>query len=473
MIQGDPSNPDGDRFSNNGTAFDIWLDAQPFERFFQNSLSNAHANATLGLVNQTGTNATSNCSVFVPLMRRPDNNSVVNSSNTSVDVMQLTTAELDELSTEYDELDAALQKAKKQFTDLLDGGNQGQLMSNIRTRWNTDTPTLRRSLLALSPNLSAEVLVVTAQLNVLSKASLMQVLRANPSACRSNKLVKALKQDVRTPFSDAEIQSLRSLSASGSQRYDLQQAISMYSSKRGGIARSLINGMIGDAEGNRDQLRYWWKRIGTQSALYSLAESYIKDNQSNNYEAQLRNLSHDLADFELQVKENDDYVELYGIKSKVLKSGRSWQEMTTNEVEKLRRIANSTRADAAVQANNILCYAFGECKPLVIPRLNHVGGIVVPEPPSALSSAKPNSQFVAYPNPARNTINVDYKLTDKFEDAYISLFDFTGREIKRQKLVANQSQVQWQTDQLQSGLYLISIYADNRLVWKTKVSVQK
>ena len=54
-----------------------------------------------------------------------------------------------------------------------------------------------------------------------------------------------------------------------------------------------------------------------------------------------------------------------------------------------------------------------------------------------------------------------------------SLFDFTGREIKRQKLVANQSQVQWQTDQLQSGLYLISIYADNRLVWKTKVSVQK
>ena len=90
-----------------------------------------------------------------------------------------------------------------------------------------------------------------------------------------------------------------------------------------------------------------------------------------------------------------------------------------------------------------------------------------------LMRAKRNNQFLAYPNPARNTINVDYNLTDKFEDAYISLFDFTGREIKRQKLVANQSQVQWQTDQLQSGLYLISIYADNRLVWKTKVSVQK
>ncbi len=473
LIQGNPGNPDGNRFSNNGTAFDIWSNAQPFERFYQNSLPNARANATFGPVNQTGVNSTSNCSVYVPFMRRPDNSGIANSSTTRVDVAQLTAAELDELSAEYEEVDAALQKAKKQFTELLDGGNQGQLMANIRSRWNIDTPTLRRNLLALSPNLSAEVLVVTAQLNVLSKASLMQILRANPSACRSNKLAKVLTQDVRTPFSDADMQSLRSISASGSQRYDLQQAINTYSSKRGDIARDLINGMIGDAEGNRDQLRYWWKRIGTQSALYSLAESYIKDNQSNNYEAQLRNLSRDLAGFELQVKENDDYVELYGIKSKVLKDRRSWKEMTTAEIEKVRRIANSTRAEAAVQANNILCYAFGECKTLVVPRLNHVGGIVVPEPSSALISAKPNSQFMAYPNPARNTINVDYKLTEKFEDAYISLFDFTGREIKRQKLMANQSQVQWQTDQLQSGLYLISIYADNRLVWKTKVSVQK
>ena len=69
--------------------------------------------------------------------------------------------------------------------------------------------------------------------------------------------------------------------------------------------------------------------------------------------------------------------------------------------------------------------------------------------------------------------NVNYNLVDKFEDAYISLFDFTGREIKRQKLVAPQSQVQWQTDDMQTGLYLISIYTDNRLVWKTKVSIQK
>lgn len=131
------------------------------------------------------------------------------------------------------------------------------------------------------------------------------------------------------------------------------------------------------------------------------------------------------------------------------------------------------RQNAGVQANNILCYALGECKTLVIPRLAANGFGVQSEPIAALMAAKPNSPFTAYPNPARNTINVDYNLTDKFEEAYISLFDFTGREIKRQKLVAAQSQVQWQTDEMQTGLYLISIYTDNRLVWKTKVSIQK
>jgi Pregnancy-associated plasma protein-A/Secretion system C-terminal sorting domain len=94
---------------------------------------------------------------------------------------------------------------------------------------------------------------------------------------------------------------------------------------------------------------------------------------------------------------------------------------------------------------------------------------------SAACSINPNRGIdaKAYPNPARNTISVDYNLTDKFEEAYISLFDFTGREIKRQKLVVAQNQLQWETRQMQTGLYLIAIYADKHLVWQTKVSVQK
>ncbi len=501
VLQGNTGNPDGNRFSNNGVGPDIWSDALPFVRFFQSSVTNSQASTTVGPVNQFPVTSTSSCSPFVQFLRVPnsDNNSSMTNAQKTASQMEssliegsngadytsignngvltegLSSAQLSELSRDFEEAEAALQAAKRQHTELIDGGNQGQLLSNVRTRWNRDTATLRRSLSALSPNLSTEVLIATAQLNVLSNPTLMQLLKANPSACRSNKLKKVLTQELSAPFSDADFQSLLSISTRGSQRFDIEDAINTHSSRKGEIGRALISGLMTDQDANRDDLRYWWTRIGTRHAQYSLAESYIKDNQSNRYEAQLRNLSRDLTDFDVQMKENEDYVSLYGIKSKVLKSGRSWKQMTSSEIEQVRRIANSTRGDAGVQANNILCYAFGECKPLEVPRFGSLEGIqgLKAQTPNASNAAKSGNQFVAYPNPAHGTIHVDYNLEGKFEDAYISLIDFTGREIKRQKIYANRSQVQWQTEQMQSGLYLITIYADKRLVWQTKISVQK
>jgi Secretion system C-terminal sorting domain len=493
-VQGRSGAPEGNIFSNNANGVpEIWSDGVPFVRWYQqNTNPNFWASSTVGLITQSFTTGNLICTPHIPFLREPTNNitgitlakeSLVGSSDgTSASTVNsnglaenLTSIELSALEDEFEEADAALQAAKKQYDELIDGGNQGQLLSNVRTRWNRDTAALRRNLLALSPNLSTQVLIATAELNVLSKASLMTLLQANPSACRSNKLKKVLTQELRTPFSDAEFQSLLTVSSRGSRRFEIEDAINTHSSRKGDIGNALISGLITDPEGNKEKLRYWWGRIGTRHAQYSLAESYIKENESNRYEAQLRNLSRNLTDFEVQRKENDDYVALYGIKSKVLKSGRKWQQMTASEIEQVRRIANNTRGDAAVQANNILCYAFGECQPLVIPFLpNEHGMSVLRAQTPHISKPTPSaSPFVAYPNPTHTTISVDYNLTDKFENAYISLFDFTGREIKRQKLVASQSQVQWQTSDMQAGIYLISIHADNRLVWQTKVSVQK
>jgi hypothetical protein len=63
-------------------------------------------------------------------------------------------------------------------------------------------------------------------------------------------------------------------------------------------------------------LRYWWGRIGTRHAQYNLAETYITEPQSSRYEAMLRDWNRDLAYSDVLVQENQDYIELYGIKSK-------------------------------------------------------------------------------------------------------------------------------------------------------------
>ena len=170
-------------------------------------------------------------------------------------------------------------------------------------------------------------------------------------------------------------------------------------------------------------------------------------------------------------------MELYGIKSKILKSGRSLRQLNPSEIESIRRIANNTRAEAAVQANNILCVAIGECKKLDVPRMssNTVINRSVQNSSSntSISLLKGNEVFTVYPNPASNNIHVDYNLPDKFNDAYISLVDFTGKEVMRQKVNAQQGQLIWQTEQLKIGFYIISIVADNHSVGQSKLSIQK
>jgi hypothetical protein len=380
------------------------------------------------------------------------------------------------LSQEFDEVDAALQSSKNQYNALIDGGNQGQLLSNIRTTWSRDTALLRRSLLALSPNLSAHILTVVAQLNSLSNASLMQLLLANPSSCKNQRLINVLQQELRTPFTDAQIRSLLSVSNQGSRRYELEETMNEKGSRRGELGWMIIRGLIKDQDGNKEQLRQWWNRIGTQHAQYNLAESFITDNQSNRYEAQLRALERDLSYSDLYVTENNDYIKLYNLKSKVLKSGRSWKQLTNDELQQVRQIANNTNGDAAVQANNLLCFAIGECKKLVIPRLSSDGTIGLrtqPNNATLTNTNKPAGNFTVYPNPAKTNLTVNFVLSETIGEAYAIMVDFTGREVKRQKLNAQQSQIQWQTDQLQTGLYFVSIVADNKTVWQTKVSIQK
>ena len=209
-------------------------------------------------------------------------------------------------------------------------------------------------------------------------------------------------------------------------------------------------------------------------ALYSLAESYITDPQSNRYEAALHNLNQDLAYSDAYIKENEDYIELYGIKSKILKSGRSLRELKPSEIESIRRIAHNTRADAAVQANNILCIAIGECKQFEVPRFpTNFGtsqGIIMNNAPT--SKIKENA-FTVFPNPTSGSLTVDLDIQTKFTEGSVSLLDLTGKTILNQKISNGQGRVIWQTEQLKLGLYFIILTIDNQIIKQTKVSIQK
>ena len=277
------------------------------------------------------------------------------------------------------------------------------------------------------------------------------------------------------PLSTAEVQQLLQAPVAHSRRFELEESININNSKRAEIGKQLINNYLISPIENKARLRYWWERLGSRHALYNLAETYCAENESNRYEATLRNLNRDLAYSDQYIQENNDYIELYGIKSKILKSGRTLKELNPSEIERIRRIANNAHADAAIQANNILCVAIGECKKLEIPRLaintEPTKRVIINSVPT--NTNKSVNSFVAYPNPTHGSLTIDFDIQNEFTEGSISLLDLTGRTVLNHKINKGQKQVVWQTEQLKIGLYFIILTVDNQIVKQAKVSIQK
>ncbi len=479
LKQGSADDPDGNQFSNNSIGPDIWTDTQGFERFYQDLLALPRSLALPydpHIFMQTLSPNQASCSPFMTIMGAQQNMDLAALTSDSIYATKLTEAAITELTNAFETTDAALKAAKTQHSNLIDGGNSNGLLNNIRSRWNRDTAVLRSNLLAQSPNLSTTVLLATAQLGVLKKQALMQLFLANPSACREPKFIKTLKQDLPTLLTDADIQLLSIASVNRSNRYDLEEKINTHSSNRAEIGKLLINHYLTHPDANKQQLRYWWGRLGSRHALYNLAETYITDPQSNRYEAEMRQLNSDLADSEDYVKENQDYIELYSIKSKILKSGRDLRHLNESEIASLRRIANNARADAAVQANNILCFAIGECRQFDIPRLavnSRFGQRIILNNDALTNSKIKENVFRVYPNPTSGSLTIDFNSQNPFTEGVVSLIDLTGKTILSQKIANNQERIIWQTEQLKLGLYFVIAKVDNQVVYQTKVSIQK
>jgi Secretion system C-terminal sorting domain len=334
---------------------------------------------------------------------------------------------------------------------------------------------LRTNLLAQSPNLSTTVLLAVAQLGTLKKQTLMHIFLANPNACREPQFLRKLTRDLPNLLTDADIQQLKNAPRGRSKREELEETVNKNSSKRAEIGKQLVFDLMADSLDQTEKLRYWWGRLESRHAQYKIAETYIKESQSNRYEALLRGLNNDLADSEDLLKENQDYVELYGIKSQILKSGRSLRRLNATEIINIRRIANNTYGNAAVQAKTILCAAIGECKKTEVPRfpLSFETRQIAIGNGGHPNLSPTNDNFRVYPNPTSGNVTIDLNSKAEFTEGSISLLDMTGKIILNQKINDAQKQVVWQTEQLRQGLYFILFKVGNQTVYQTKLSIQK
>jgi hypothetical protein len=79
----------------------------------------------------------------------------------------------------------------------------------------------------------------------------------------------------------------------------------------------------------------------------------------------------------------------------------------------------------------------------------------------------------AYPNPAINTVCLDYNLPGAFNKASVVISNILGAQVKEVVLYNNSGKVQIPVSDLENGIYFYSVVADNQLVVTRKFVVKR
>ena len=368
-----------------------------------------------------------------------------------------------------------LKSSTSKHKALIDGGNTAKMILDIINKWSKDAVVLRNNLLIQSPYLSEDALFEIAELGVLSQNVLMEVLVANIGSSKNKLFLEKLMNNIPNPLSTQQIDILKSTPIPPSVRFDLEVKINALKGDVMDIGRQLIS----DIHKSRDKypadsLRYWLAKLNSPEAYYALAETYIKEARSNDFEKSLKDLAKDFKEIEKNKEAHDIYVDLYSLKSKILKSGRDLKDITDDEVKQLRAIATGKKSKASVIAKNILCYALGECRSMEVPKIKE--GLQVRNIYRQLSNRIESEEtyFRAFPNPAKDVITLEYGLPE-----HVTTFDFvittlTGIEITRVKVNNSKSNsFTWNTDNIDSGIYMISIQNQGKQILSQKLSIIK
>jgi hypothetical protein len=79
----------------------------------------------------------------------------------------------------------------------------------------------------------------------------------------------------------------------------------------------------------------------------------------------------------------------------------------------------------------------------------------------------------AYPNPATDYVNFDYKLPEYVEKATVIVTSITGQVVEEFDIIDTEGQVLWDTRIVENGIYFYALKQGTTTLASGKVSIMK
>lgn len=345
---------------------------------------------------------------------------------------------------------------KTLYENLQDGGDTEELKAEVETAWPDDMWELRAELLGKSPHLSTEVLKAAAdKTEVLPESIIFEIMAANPDELRKEELIKYLG-DKENPLPEYMIDILQQLAYGTTYKTALQNQMATHNRVKTRAANDMIRSILNEEGANYDALRNWLDNLGGVRADQQIIKTYLAEGNVNDA-SELAEMIPDL--YQLSNYDLDEhvwYMEMLDLRIDLLQQGRSYDELTGDEVDQLENLAQNSHGTAGATARAILEHGYGHhfCDCLNI--TDNQGFKSAAINPALLNQAL-GSNLTVDPNPAREWAAFAYTLPENIGKAVIKITDATGKVVKKVEVNGTQGQYVWDTREIKPGVYFYTL----------------
>src|SRR5690554_2839941 len=354
------------------------------------------------------------------------------------------------------------------YLSLIDNGNTEYLQDQIETDWSDDAWFLRGKLIQESPYLSSDVLLTTAEQNVLPNGMLLEVLLANPDATRGGSFIAKLREVTNNSFPEYMIDYVKNNFDSRTLRTTLEGQMSSVHSELSST-RNYIKYLEKSADEFSYQERLKTVEMGSDlSHKVGLMDFYIENRQFALADSVLEDIYNDN-----KMKDEVEFIDNYD-SYLLFRTGlgeRNLAQLDSTEIDYLKDLAEN-KGRVAGYAQNILCFFYDICSDIKL-----LNGSAQTKSMNVSGESPTLNEVLykinVYPNPTVEFTSLSWEIYDELQNAEFRVFDLQGQEVMFGVIEENKSEKALDVRSLDNGVYILAIFNNGEQKLNQKFVVNK
>jgi hypothetical protein len=377
----------------------------------------------------------------------------------------LLVSNLNEANEEIDSIEQSL-------AILVDGGDTEMLFQEVDNSSPPEVMDLYNELMNATPYLSDTVVGATIEKeDVIPGAMLRDVMVANPHSAKSEKLMEKLDERY-TPLPEYMKAQILEIRSQVSMKEELESKLAKHRLEKKRAFSGLVHHFT-----DSDSITGWRDSIASLLAndndLHPKYRLALWQLHNREFTQSVNTMNSIPGMFDLQgggvLSGYNDMLALHGILTEILSSDSNWHTIGTSKVQQLTDLSQAS-APASVYARNILIMTgnMTYSEPIQIPDMSKSS-----EAESTLGKvlkAQGPSKLDIYPNPASGYFVIGYHL-DNLLDATIEIHNTKGELVENITLVQNKDQQVINTEGWQSGIYVITLTQEGKVIESAKLTL--